>query len=227
MLHNWHIEPEQYLRHETRRGRRHGYEWLDPMRTALVVIDMVPFFVGDPDIGHYPRGIVPNIITLAEALRNAGGTVAWVLPAATEPSASNVELLGAQVAELYRTSGGGGPLRSRLWHEFEVANNDLLVEKCSASAFFPGRSELPALLELRNIESVLITGTVANVCCESTARDASTLGYRTIMVADANAALRDQDLNATLHTFYRTFGDVRPTSEIVELIFTGRPGTKV
>jgi nicotinamidase-related amidase len=74
---------------------------------------------------------------------------------------------------------------------------------------------------------VLITGTVANVCCESTARDASTLGYRTIMVADANAALRDQDLNATLHTFYRTFGDVRPTSEIVELIFTGGPGTKV
>lgn len=48
MLHKWHIEPEQYVRHETRRGRRHGYEWLDPKRTALVVIDMVPFFVGDP-----------------------------------------------------------------------------------------------------------------------------------------------------------------------------------
>ncbi len=223
MLHNWFIEPEQYLRHETRRGRRHGYEWLDPKRTALVVIDMVPFFVGDPDIGHYPRGIVPNIMTLAEGLRAAGGTVAWVLPAATEPSTATVELLGAKVAELYRTSGGGGPLRSRLWHEFEVADSDLLVEKSSASAFFPGRSELPTPLEARNIESVLITGTVANVCCESTARDASTLGYRTIMVADANAALRDQDLNATLHTFYRTFGDVRPTTEILELIRAGRP----
>jgi Isochorismatase family len=162
MLHNWFIEPEQYLRHETRRGRRHGYEWLDPKRTALVVIDMVPFFVGDPDIGHYPRGIVPNIMTLAEGLRAAGGTVAWVLPSATEPSPATVELLGAKVAELYRTSGGGGPLRSRLWHEFEVADSDLLVEKSSASAFFPGRSELPTLLEARNIESVLITGTVAN-----------------------------------------------------------------
>jgi nicotinamidase-related amidase len=223
MLHKWHIEPEQYLRHETRRGRRHGYEWLDPKRTALVVIDMVPFFVGDPDIGHYPRGIVPNIMTLAEALRGAGGTVAWVLPSASEPSPATVELLGAKVAELYRTSGGDGPLLSRLWHEFDVASTDLLVEKSSASAFFPGRSELPTLLEALNIESVLITGTVANVCCESTARDASTLGYRTIMVADANAALRDQDLNATLHTFYRSFGDVRPTSEVIELISTGRP----
>lgn len=38
------------------------------------------------------------------------------------------------------------------------------------------------------------------------------------MVADANAARRDQDLNATLHTVYRTFGDVRPTSEVLALL---------
>ncbi len=59
---------------------------------------------------------------------------------------------------------------------------------------------------------------MANVCCEATARAASALGYRVIMVADANAAMRDEDLNATLHTIYRSFGDVRPTSELLELI---------
>ena len=74
------------------------------------------------------------------------------------------------------------------------------------------------LAKARGIATVLITGTVANVCCESTARDASTVGYRVIMVADANAAMRDQDLNATLHTIYRTFGDVRPTAEVIELL---------
>jgi uncharacterized protein YndB with AHSA1/START domain len=52
----------------------------------------------------------------------------------------------------------------------------------------------------------------------ATARDASTLDYRTIMVADANAARRDQDLNATLYTVYRSFGDVRTTDELVTLI---------
>lgn len=56
---------------------------------------------------------------------------------------------------------------------------------------------------------MLAAGTVANVCCESTARDASTQGYRVIMVADANAAVCDRDLNSTLHTIYRSFGDVR------------------
>ena len=64
----------------------------------------------------------------------------------------------------------------------------------------------------------MITGTVAHVCCESTARDASVLDYRVIMVADANAAMRDQDLNATLHTIYRSFGDVRTTDELITLL---------
>lgn len=77
---------------------------------------------------------------------------------------------------------------------------------------------MPSLLEEREIDTVLIVGTVANVCCESPARDASTLGYRVIMVADANAAARDEDLNATLHTIYRSFGDVCPTSEVLGMI---------
>jgi hypothetical protein len=38
------------------------------------------------------------------------------------------------------------------------------------------------------------------------------------MVADANAAVRDSDLNATLHTIYRSYGDVRSTAEAIELI---------
>ncbi len=73
----------------------------------------------------------------------------------------------------------------------------------------------------RRIDTVLITGTVTNVCCESSARDASTLGFRVIMVADANAARGDQDHNATLYTIYRSFGDVRPTSEVLDLINAG------
>jgi len=112
-------------------------------------------------------------------------------------------------------------LVDRLWPAFDVHADDLLVEKSAASAFFPGRCELPELLEERGIDTVLITGTVSNVCCESSARDASTLGYRVIMVADANAARRDQDHNATLYTIYRTFGDVRPTAELLELIAAG------
>jgi nicotinamidase-related amidase len=214
-MHDWHIDEREYARQEEHRGRRHAFEQIDPARTALVVIDMVSFFVEEMD---YCRGIVPNISRLASSLRSAGGTVAWVLPGSNEPSALDVEFFGAEMAAAFSRSGGEGPVRDRLWHEFEVDDADLLVEKTARSAFFPGRSPLPELLEARGIDTVLITGTVTNVCCESSARDASTLGYRVVMVADANAARRDEDHNATLYTVYRTFGDVRTTADLIALI---------
>ena len=179
---------------------------------------MVPFFV---EANPYCRGIVPNILSLASALRSAGGLVAWVLPGRSDDQTLAREFLGSVVAEAYRQSGGVGPLRDRLWPGLDVTDDDVLVEKTASSAFFPGRSPLPGLLEERGIDTVLITGTVTNVCCESSARDASTLGYRVILVADANAAARDQDHNATLHTVYRSFGDVRSTAEASDLIAVG------
>ncbi len=187
-MHEWRIDEREYARHEERRGRRHAFAAIDPGRTALVVIDMVPFFVAEME---YARGIVPNVRLLASSLRGAGATVAWVLPGPSQRAALDFEFYGPEVAEVYGRAGGEGPLRDRLWHELEVADTDLLVEKSAASAFFPGRSPLPELLAERSIDTVVITGTVTNVCCESSARDASTLGYRVIFVADATAAGRD------------------------------------
>ncbi len=101
---------------------------MDPRRTALVVVDLVPFFVTQ---NPYCRAIVPHVNRLAVTLRATGGMVAWVLP------------------------GPGG--NAAVQEEF-------------------------------------------------------------VMVADANAAVRDEDHNATLHTIYRSFGDVRPTDDVIELL---------
>ncbi|MEU0270263.1 isochorismatase family cysteine hydrolase [Streptomyces sp. NPDC006307] len=215
LLHAWHIEDRDYRRQEERRGRRFAYETLDPARTAVVVVDMVPFFV---DANPYCRGIVPNIQRLGDRLRAAGGTVAWVLPGRTDRTPVGDEFHGPEAAEMFRACGGSGPLATRLWPGFGVAADDVLVEKTAPSAFFPGRCPLHELLGQRSIDTVLITGTVTNVCCESSVRDAWTLGYRVIMVADACATGRDEDHNATLRTVYRSFGDVRPTADVLALI---------
>lgn len=74
------------------------------------------------------------------------------------------------------------------------------------------------MLAARSIKTVIIAGMVTNVCCEGTARDARACGYRVIMVADANATVSDAAHNATLFTIYRSFGDVRPTQEVLDLI---------
>jgi nicotinamidase-related amidase len=210
VIHDWHIEEREYARQEARRGRRHAYLSLTPARTALVVVDMVPFFV---DENPYCRGIIPNIEALAGALRAAGGTVAWVVPRVAPPTAWATEFFGPSVAPPYAESGLSG-----LWPGFAVDPADLRAEKSLASAFFPGSSTLPDQLAARDVDTVLITGTVTNVCCESSARDASALGLRVVLVADANAARRDADHNATLYTVYRTFGDVRPTADLLAML---------
>ncbi|MFG2905070.1 isochorismatase family protein [Kitasatospora sp. NPDC048286] len=218
LLHAWSIPHREYARQEERRGRRHAYTRLDPVRTALVVVDMVPFFDGP-----YARGVIPQIQHLACALREAGGLVAWVLPGPGGPTATREEFYGPRVAELYRTSGGSGPLAGRLWPQLTVdEDRDLLVEKAVPSAFFPGFCPLPDLLAERGIDTVLVCGVVTDVCVAGTARDASTLGLRVIVVADGTAAGSDEVHNAALRTLYRSFADVRPTAEVLDLIRAGR-----
>jgi ureidoacrylate peracid hydrolase len=89
------------------------------------------------------------------------------------------------------------------------------MEKNRFSAFIQGSSELAQVLRSRALDTVLITGTVTNVCCESTARDAMMLNFRTIMISDGNAAVTDEDHSASLCAFYLTFGDVMSTGEVI------------
>ncbi len=217
--HPWHIAEREYRRHEERRGRRHAFTRLTPSATALVVIDMVPFFL---DSLAHARGIVANVNALAADLRRAGGVVAWILPGDRPRHPALLrEFYGAAVAETYRGAGGTGDLAARLWPGLSPGPGDLLVEKQGASAFFPGNSDLPVLLAGRGIDTVLIAGTVTNVCCESSARDAAASGLRVVFLADATAAPTDAVHNATLHTIYRSFGDVRATAEVLAMIRAG------
>ena len=93
-----------------------------------------------------------------------------------------------------------------------------MVDKQRFSAFLPESSNLAPLLRERGIDTVLITGTVTNVCCESSARDAMMMNFKTIMVTDGNAAANDDEHNATLVAFYLTFGDIMPTDMLVSCL---------
>lgn len=215
LLHPWHLEERELLRHEERRGRRQAYASLDAARTALVVVDVVPFFA---EQSAYVRGIVPQVNRLAGGLRAAGGVVAWVVPTTGAPTSWQREFFGDTVATTYAGAGGPGSVRERLWPELEVDEVDVLVEKSSYGAFFPGSSDLHARLAERGVDTVVVTGTLTNVCVETTVREAATTGYRVVLVADACAANRDQDHHATLHVVRRSFGDVRSTDEVLALL---------
>ena len=81
--------------------------------------------------------------------------------------------------------------------------------------FTEGTSALPSWLAANGIRTVIITGTLSNCCCESTARDAMQYGYEVIYVADANATLSDAEHGATLVNMATLFADVATTGEVL------------
>ena len=74
------------------------------------------------------------------------------------------------------------------------------------------------ILQDRGIDTLIVTGTVTNCCCESTARDAMQLNYKVIFVSDGNAALSDAEHNATLNNMCALFADVMSTEEVVSAL---------
>src|SRR4029078_5594599 len=87
-----------------------------------------------------------------------------------------------------------------LWPGLDVLPGDLKVPKNRFGAFVAGQSTLHPELQARNIDTVIITGTATNVCCESTARDAMMMNYKTIFAADGTATFNDEKHTATLGT---------------------------
>jgi ureidoacrylate peracid hydrolase len=124
---------------------------------------------------------------------------------------------GAKRAEGMNPGGSGFDI----WPDLEVKDEDLIVPKTRYSAFMPDPSRFQATLRERGLDTLLITGVSTCTCCESTARDAMMLNFRTMMIADGCAAPDDELHNATLNQFYLQFGDVQSTDEVIALLQKG------
>lgn len=207
------------------RGREHVFDQFDPARAALLVVDMQNGFMMD-EVGHSvcaaAREIVPNINRVAEAVRHTGGTVVWIQNAATEETLQSwsvrVEMDGPERTQKRLASMTPGSKGYQLWAGLNTSTADLFVQKTRFSAFIQGSSNLETELRSRGIDTVIVTGTVTNICCESTARDAMMRNFRTIMVTDANAAMSDELHNASLTGFYVRFGDIMSTDHLIPVL---------
>lgn len=206
-----------------RRGAAHPFADLDPRTTALVVIDMQVGFL-HPRGGYMEseaaRAAVPAVNTLATAMRDAGGLIAWVQNTHDESCLREwtvQQRMNTPEANARRNAAmtPGAPGRA-LWPELDVRPGDEVVPKRRYSAFIQGSSDIVQRLRARGIDTVLIAGTLTNVCCDSSARDAMMLDFRTVMVSDACASTSAEEHDAALAAFYATFGDVMDVAFIVQ-----------
>jgi ureidoacrylate peracid hydrolase len=224
-MHNVSIPKSIVDRVIARRGREHVYDNLNPRKTALVVVDMQNAFML-PGVAHslcpMAQEIVPNINRLAQAVRATGGAVVWIKTTFTDETVRSwstyYEISRPEQNAKRAEALAAGSKGHALWSGLDAQPTDLVVEKKRFSAFIQGSSNLAEVLRERGLDTILVTGTVTGVCCESTARDAMMLNFKTVMVSDGNAAMTDDDHNASLTSFYLTFGDVMSTDMLVECL---------
>jgi ureidoacrylate peracid hydrolase len=168
------------------------------------------------------REIVSEVNRVSAAVRAAGGRnyfLRYTTPHGEVPAWPVMwSRLGAEGAKIHQDAFTPGAHPWQMWPSIEVEPGDVVLDKHRFSAFTPGTSDLPALLEADGIDTVIISGTLTNCCCESTARDAMQNNYRVIMAADAMAALSDDEHAATLHILGMVFADVRSVAELEEML---------
>ena len=208
-----------------RRGRVNVFDSVDPARTAHVVVDlqngfMAPGAASEIDIA---REIVPNVNSISAACRATGALNVFLqhtIDAKAHDTWSTWFEYFAHADRRKRmdetfTEGSFG---HQLWPQLEVTDADLKVKKYRFGAFVEGSSGLHGILQARGIDTLIITGTATNVCCESTARDAMMMNYKVIFVSDGCATFTDAEHNGTLGNMRAIFADVRGSTEVVGLL---------
>jgi ureidoacrylate peracid hydrolase len=221
-MHKIAISPEILARIKGYRGSYHMFENLDPKRTAHLIVDLQNGFMEPGATVELPvaRDIVPNVNEICKAVRAAGAInvfIRYLIDDATQTNWSSwfTDFASPQRRQAMIDTFGKDCHGFALWSGLDVKPEDLIVDKTRFGAFVPGSSQLHEILQARGIDTLIITGTATNVCCESTARDAMQMNYKVIFVADGNAALSDAEHNATLNNMAGLFADVMTTEELV------------
>lgn len=74
---------------------------------------------------------------------------------------------------------------------------------------------------------MVIAGALTDVCCEASARDAFSCGFRVIMLCDACIGSSPEAHANALAAVFRNFGDVRTSEEVIELLSAPRSTAKM
>ena len=206
----------------TLRAHFRAFDSITPLHAAHIVINMQNAFLAPREPLEIPtaREIVPNISRISKALRAVGGRVIHVqnTAAAAATICSNYWSFSAAARDRIVACFREGSQAHALWPGLDLDPCDLRVSKRHFSALSSDSSPLHVALRTLRIDTLIITGTPTNICCESTARDALSLGYKIIFVCDATAALDDNEHNAALGNMLVMSADVMCTNEVLILI---------
>jgi nicotinamidase-related amidase len=166
---------------------------LDPHRTALVLVDLMPRIIALPTEPFSGVDVLDRCLSLAGSLRAAGGLVVFV----------TVERPGVEVQ----------PPGSELAAECEPAPGDVRIVKRTWGAF--QNTGLDGVLRARGIKTVVLGGLVTNFGIESTGRAADEHDYSVVFVSDAMAGLHEHAHTFAVEYVFPRLGVVRTSAEVL------------
>lgn len=204
-------------------AKEFAFSQIEPQRTAHLIIDMQNGFVEQGAFLEVPEAkhIVPNINKISNQLRVHGGINVFFQFTTTSKSAWSVyfeHFQSQSFSDKEIETFSSGTHEHELYNALEISAVDLKLNKSRFSAFTPGSSDALELLKKHHVDTVIISGTLSDCCCASTARDAQQLGFKVIFVSDANAALSNDEHNSTLDSLSAWFADVRTTADVCQLL---------
>ncbi|WP_234191989.1 isochorismatase family protein [Pseudacidovorax sp. NFM-22] len=198
--------------------------------TALIVVDMQNGFLKPGgyfdnvgyDLAHAP-GTVAQVVVAVKAARQAGVQVIFIqsgfdamhlcVGGDTAPvwHKSEAQVLMRERPELARRLITDGTWDYELVDEMAPAADEPVIRKSRYSAF--AGTSLDQLLRARRMRNLVFCGVAANVCVETSLRDAYGHEYFPLLLEDAtHHAGPDFLRQATLWNVERFFGWVAPVS---------------
>ncbi|KXA92400.1 isochorismatase [candidate division MSBL1 archaeon SCGC-AAA259E17] len=159
----------------------------EPDRTGLLVIDMTNEFLKEGSPLEVPAGrkMVPRLKRVIETCRSEDVPVIYTRHVLREDG-TNAGLFG----EFYQAvrdkkAHVQGSEGVEIYDEIFPEKDDIVISKHRYSAFY--ETDLDTVLKNMGIDTLIISGVLTNLCCESTARDAMFRDYRVIFLRDCNA----------------------------------------
>ena len=182
---------------------------LDPPRCALLVIDMLRYFVDPAGRCFLPAApaIVPPLANLIATWRTQGWSVVYTQHGHAGPE--ELGMLGRFFGDYIRA----GEPQAEILPALKPASGDLVVPKTTYDAFLG--TDLERRLTSAGIEQVLVTGVLTHMCCETTARSAFCRGFEVYVAADAMATSRGELHRASLRGLADAVAVVMTTEEVL------------
>jgi len=162
---------------------------LDPQTTALVVVDMQNDFVSDGGALQVPdaQATVPAIADLLRRFRAAGARVVFTQDTHRDPDPEFA---------IWPPHAIEGTRGHAIVGDLHPLPDDTVLPKPRYDAFYG--TPLDHLLRQWGIRTLVICGTVANICVHYTAASAALRWYDVVIPRDAVSALDPFDLAASL-----------------------------